>query len=219
MERDYVHSGFDAVARWAEKALGVPHASGYSRLIALFERGVRGSTFDDWLSEEGIEAAGAIEQMVEIYRKHEPRIAAAAGVEELLVRLHRRYALGLITDGATAVQRGKLRALGLEALFDATLVTDELGLGRSGWKPSRAPFEEILGRLSVAPADAVYVADNPAKDFIAPRALGMRSIRLRAPGGIYGSLAPATQAHASDLEIASLDALESALEQLTPALR
>ncbi len=34
-------------------------------------------------------------------------------------------------------------------------------------------------------ADNVYLADNPRKDFVAPRALGWRTVRVRRPESLH----------------------------------
>jgi FMN phosphatase YigB (HAD superfamily) len=42
-------------------------------------------------------------------------------------------------------------------------------------------FRVCLERLGVAARDAAYVGDDLAKDFAAPRALGMRTVRVARP--------------------------------------
>jgi putative hydrolase of the HAD superfamily len=59
-------------------------------------------------------------------------------------------------------------------------------------------------------AGYVYVADNPRKDFLAPRALGWRSARVRRPGGEHASYT-AAPGEAAEREIISLLELESLL--------
>jgi putative hydrolase of the HAD superfamily len=122
-------------------------------------------------------------------------------------------AVGLLSDGDPAVQGRKLDALGLWEAFDAIVVTGELG--PDAGKPSPRGFEEVLRRLGDAPpGEAVYVSDNPAKDFVGARRAGMRSIRVRRPGGIYAALEPETPEHAPDAEVSGLDELPSALDRL-----
>jgi putative hydrolase of the HAD superfamily len=92
--------------------------------------------------------------------------------------------LGIITDGLALVQRNKLNALQLDSMVDVIICTD--AMGREYWKPSEIPFLAALESLGgVSPRDAVYVADDVKKDFIAPRELGMSSIRI-ASGGLLG---------------------------------
>jgi putative hydrolase of the HAD superfamily len=192
-EAGYVRSGFRAVAARAQETLGVPAAEAEAELVALFEDGVRGDTFD---------------------RAHTPEIAPFPEAGALLRRLRADgSAVGLLSDGDPAVQGRKLDALELRHAFDAIVVTGELGPDAA--KPSPRGFEEVLQRLGDAsPGEAVYVSDNPAKDFVGARRTGMRSIRVRRPGGIYAHLEPETPEHAPDAEVTGLDEVPGALERL-----
>jgi putative hydrolase of the HAD superfamily len=209
-ERAYVDSGFRAVAAWVEQRLAVPASQTVDELRRLFRSGVRGNTFDIWLESRGDDAALALE-MVGIYRAHEPEIAPYPGVHELLRRLGRGYRLAIVTDGDGAVQRKKLSRLGLGALLDVVVFTDDLG--QSSWKPHPAAFTLVVARLGVEPADAVYVADNPTKDFFGARKAGLGTIRVRQPDGLYADLEPPTDKHVPDLEVARLADVEAAVER------
>jgi putative hydrolase of the HAD superfamily len=213
-EAAYVRSGFRAVAARAEETLGVPAAEVEAQLLALFEAGVRGDTFDRWLAARGLGGDVAVGDLVAAYRAHPPDIDPFPEAEPLLRRLRAGgYALGVLTDGDPAVQGGKLDALGLRDAVDAVVVTGELG--PDAGKPSPRGYEEILRRLGHAsPGEAVYVSDNPAKDFVGARRAGMRSIRMRPVGGIYAALEPETPEHAPDAEAAGLDEVERALDEL-----
>lgn len=213
-EAAYVRSGFRAVAARAQETLGVPAAEAEAELVALFEDGVRGDTFDRWLAARGLGGDVAVDDLVAAYRAHAPEIAPFPEAGALLRRLRADgSAVGLLSDGDPAVQGGKLDALGLRQAFDAIVVTGELG--PDAGKPSPRGFEEVLRRLGDAPpAEAVYVSDNPAKDFAGARRTGMRSIRVRRPGGIYAHLEPETPEHAPDAEVTGLDEVPDALERL-----
>jgi putative hydrolase of the HAD superfamily len=213
-EAAYVRSGFRAVAARAQETLGVSAAEAEAELVALFDEGVRGDTFDRWLAARGLGGDVAVGDLVAAYRGHAPDIQAFAAAEPLLRGLRAGgSAVGLLSDGDPAVQRAKLDALGLRGAFDAIVVTGELGEGAG--KPSPRGYEEVLRRLGDAPPDeAVYVSDNPAKDFVGARRAGMRSIRVRRPDGIYAGLEPETPEHAADAEVPALDEVARALEDL-----
>jgi putative hydrolase of the HAD superfamily len=72
--------------------------------------------------------------------------------------------------------------------FQAVVLSDELGLGC--WKPSPAPYRKMLAALAVPAGDALYVADNPAKDFVAARKAGWWTVQVRRPEGQYHQLVP-----------------------------
>jgi putative hydrolase of the HAD superfamily len=218
-ERDYVLSGFRAVSRWVQSRLGISEHDAFIEFRRSFDAGARSDTFDRWLVGRGFADNGLVAQMVTVYRDHVPEISPTPGTEEILKRLRSQYRLGLLSDGDLSVQRGKLRQLGLSDLFDAVLFTAECGPGDS--KPSVRPFEIMLRRLAVPGRDSVYVADNPAKDFLGARRAAMHTIRIRAQNGIYGHLEPAYDDHAADDEIGRVAELEACLATLHdgPAIR
>src|SRR3989440_5414076 len=213
-EEAYVRSGFRAVAARAQETLGVPAAEAETELVALFEEGVRGDTFDRWLAARGLGGEVAVGDLVAAYRAHAPEIAPFPEARALLRRLRADgSAVGLLSDGDPAVQGRKLDALGLRDAFDAIVVTGELGPDAA--KPSPRGFEEVLRALGDAlPGEAVYVSDNPAKDFVGARRAGMRSIRVRRPDGIYADLEPKTPEHAPDAEVSGLEGVVGALAEL-----
>ena len=201
-ERDFVLGGFRAVAAWADLHLGVPATGGYGELRGLYESGVRGSTFDRWLTHHGCEAGPSVPQLIDVYRRHEPEITPFPGVPELLERLRRTFRVGLLSDGFLDVQQRKLDALGIRHLFDAVVFSDEWG--REAWKPSPRPCLAALERLGVDAPSTVYVADNPLKDFVGARHVGLRSVQVLRPDGEYAKAVPPTPAHAADEVIREL---------------
>jgi putative hydrolase of the HAD superfamily len=94
-----------------------------------------------------------------------------------LAALRAHVPIGLVTDGDPAVQRSKLRALGLADAFDAVVISD--AWGRAYRKPHRLPFDIALGSLGVEACDAVFIGDRPDKDVIGATRAGMRAIRVR----------------------------------------
>jgi len=211
-ERAFVLSGFRAVAMWAEEHLGVSADQVLTELYQLFEGGIRGNTFNHWLESHGLKAEDWVPQMVQVYREHEPHIEPYPEVPGLLRRLRLHYRLGLVSDGYAEVQKRKLTALGLTSCFDVLVFSDEWG--REAWKPNSKPFEIALERLKVTGPEAVYVADNPLKDFLGARQVGMWTVRVRRPDGLYSHLEPASSEHAPDVEIETLDRLEIVLQRL-----
>jgi putative hydrolase of the HAD superfamily len=85
------------------------------------------------------------------------------------------YRLALITNGAPDIQRDKLVGSGLEGFFSCALVSGEVGAG----KPSPTIFIQALEALGCAPADAVMIGDNPARDVLGANRAGIRAIWIR----------------------------------------
>jgi len=205
-ERDYVSSGFQAVAAWVDKSLQISREEAYRELWDLFSQGVRGNTFNQWLDDRGIPDGGRVKAMVNVYRSHDPDVKLYPGVRNLLEELRSNWALGLLSDGYLQVQKKKLAALDIEKYFDAVIFSDEWD--REAWKPSPRPFLEALKRLAVQPQQAVYVADNPVKDFLGAREIGMATIRVCWEDGLYAHLEPPTPQHTPDYTIFRLDEIK-----------
>jgi putative hydrolase of the HAD superfamily len=214
-EYSYVLSGFGAVAAWADANLGIAADQGFVELRSLFEKGVRGNTFDLWLEGHGLASESSVTKMTRVYREHRPGIEPYPGTVELLKQLRPDYLLGLLTDGYVAAQRKKLAALGLQSYLTDTLFTGSYGDGAG--KPSLRVFRIILGRLGVAGGEAIYVGDNPMKDFLGARRAGMGTVRVRAREGIYSDREPPTSAHAPDYEVGDLPSLTQVLPRFATA--
>jgi len=209
-ERDYVLSGFRAVSLWAEAHWGISAAEGFAELQELLDQGVRGNTFDRWLASHQIPVNGAIQELVHIYRNHQPTLTPFPEVPELLSSLKNACRLGLLSDGYLEVQKRKLCALDLAHYFDAIVFSDEWG--REAWKPSLKPFKEILARLRTDAGVSTYVGDNSTKDFLGARQVGMYTIWVKRPEGFYASLQPPTANHAPDFTLESLVELKPFLD-------
>lgn len=189
-EIDFCRSGFRAAARHLA-TLSDRHSADviFDVIWKCFITGDCGSTFDLALAELGIPGEPSlIHALVEIYRTHAPRLTLPPESREVLDELKDRYTLGLLTDGFLPTQRLKVQALGIEHYFQAVMYTEELG--REHWKPSPLGFQRLLEALDARPDQAVYVADNETKDFIAPNRLGLLTVQLLRPHGLYRQPSP-----------------------------
>lgn len=185
LERDFVRSGFAAVDRWVSDRFA--RSGFFDRAWALFEAGRRGDIFDRTLSALAIGVSPELIQcLVNIYRAHVPTIRLAPDAEEILAALCPGRRAALLTDGQGTMQARKVRALGLVERLRPIIYTDELGSGMR--KPHPQGFLAIQNELGRVAHEFVYIADNPSKDFIAPRRLGWKTIRVRRPEGEYAKL-------------------------------
>lgn len=211
-ERDYVHSGFDAVGRFAAQQIGVTDFS--ERCWRLFLGGRRTAIFDTALTELlGRADSIIVEQFVDVYRNHHPQITLYEDAQRLLQRKRAAGApLGLITDGHAVSQHAKLKSLGLKQQLATYIVTADLEGERQ--KPHPAAFNLLQQGLGPS-GQFVYVGDNPAKDFLTPNALGWISIRIRRPEGIYTNDKAPSFNHEARGTITSLDEVDEFLRSLT----
>ena len=187
-ESEYACSGFAAVAEAFADRLGNP-ADSAAAMRRLFDSEHRPRVFDSLLAELGLkEDSELVGRMIEVYRNHRPTIWLFPDADAALNELRGTYRLGLLSDGRTSTQWAKIDALGLRDRLDAILITSELGSGFG--KPSPRPFDCISTRLQVVGSRSVYVADNPAKDFLAPNALGWTTVQVRRADGLYRDQTP-----------------------------
>lgn len=86
--------------------------------------------------------------------------------------------IGLLTNGAASLQREKIESSGLGMHFDAAVVSGEVGTG----KPAPEIFHHLLGRLGVAPEDALMVGNSLARDIAGGKRAGLRTCWLALEG-------------------------------------
>jgi putative hydrolase of the HAD superfamily len=174
-ERTFVRSGFGAVAELLAPVCGCSRAALLRQAMDLLDRQGRGRVFDELLRAHGRPSRSLVERCLQTYRTHAPDIALWPEAARCL-RRHARLPLYVVTDGNVAAQANKARALGLYDSTKRVLLTHRFGLRHA--KPSPYCFERIAAWERVRPEQVVYVADDPAKDFVGIRRLGFRTIRV-----------------------------------------
>lgn len=207
LERDYVRSGIAAVGAWFHTCHGI---EGFAKEAQRrWDEGRRTKLFDATLMDLGAAPDPAlIDAAVLTYRAHLPQIALAPDAAAFLAA-PRRHRLALITDGPPLAQLNKITALGLDRLGIDPLIRTGVW-GDQYCKPHERAFRMVETRHGASGDRIVYVADNPAKDFLTPRALGWRTVQIDRPGAVHPR-APASAGHAANCVITSFDELEHAL--------
>jgi putative hydrolase of the HAD superfamily len=113
------------------------------------------------------------ESILELYRNHTPKIELYTDAKIFLQKLiSLRIEMSLITDGRSMTQRTKLKALGIENIFNKIIISDEV----KSEKPSELNYKMVMSNVSSK--EYVYIADNTQKDFITPNKLGWTTICL-----------------------------------------
>ena len=158
----YKRSGFKIVSDWVASKFNLEQSTVFSELEDILTQ--YGPSyphmFDRLVERLGIENAH-VDQMVNIFIGHEPRIRCYEGVIPTLSRLRDRYRLGILTDGRFTVQQKKIRALELAQQVDEILYSDIMGLE----KPVLELFQWFEEKFKMAGENLLYVGDNPKKDF------------------------------------------------------
>jgi putative hydrolase of the HAD superfamily len=113
----------------------------------------------------------------------------------VLDALRSRVKLGMITNGASDIQRAKIEGSGLAAYFEAILVSGEEGFG----KPKPEIFRLAIDRLGVDEASAVMVGDSLARDVAGAASVGIKSVWVNRRGVAGTDRFPAPDAELRDL--------------------
>lgn len=173
-EQDYVLNGLRQTAQ------AISHESSYSSIDLFkfmkreFLLNGRLKIFQKLLNSYS-DIQVPLEDLIQIYRKSVPEINLYSDAIRLLDRISVDR-IFMVTDGDKQVQRNKIDALGIAHLFTNIYVTDEHGPGAA--KPAIKCFEMIKSESKCAWNEMVYVADDPNKDFINLKPLGMRTVRV-----------------------------------------
>jgi putative hydrolase of the HAD superfamily len=179
-ENEFALSGYRAVAREAAASGECGYEEAFDCMRTAFHAAGRKAVFPCLLERiPGLRMT--LEDMVRVYREHVPEICLFPGYRHLIEELGKDYRLGMITDGLPAVQRGKVRALGIEELFEKIVYSWDYGEERQ--KPHPHSFELVLEALGIPPHAALFVGDNPEKDGRGARGAGMAYVRVAPAAG------------------------------------
>ncbi len=179
-EREYVKQAFSNVANYLAGYSDKDSEYFYSSIIKALEQDGRGRIFNRIIDENKLveDEHISVNRLVDVYRDTKPVLSLYDDAKVLIhtLRQDREIRLGIITDGCSRVQHNKIDGLGIALLFDKIIVTDDL---ENGAKPSAIPYQIFLDTYrDVKPCECVYIGDNPTKDFVGAKALGMYTIRI-----------------------------------------
>ena len=131
------------------------------------------------LAEQGIQDADLADKLSEHFcierRLRQVTYDDAIPALELLKE---KFVFGLVTNGASCLQREKFMNSGLADRFQSVSVSAELGIG----KPDVRIFEHALAELGVVAQEAVMIGDNLTRDVAGAIATGMEAIWINRHG-------------------------------------
>lgn len=131
------------------------------------------------LADQGVEDADFAEALGERFGiERRERLTAFTDAAPSLRVLRESYALALVTNGASCLQREKLAASGLDEHFDAVVVSAELGTA----KPDATIFKHALSQLGADANHAVMVGDSLARDVDGAIAAGLQGVWINRQG-------------------------------------
>lgn len=185
-EMQYVRAGMKSVSKYLSQKYGIECNKIYGSCMEILERDGRGRVFDKLC--EIYELKEDVKVLVDKYRGTRPKLQLYSDAEKLLSLLNEDgYKVGIITDGNAQVQEAKLKGLNLEKWVDAVVLTDRLKdkEGNSVSKPHTEVYEECLKLLCSKATESVYIGDNPNKDFIGAKKVGLKTVRIVRESGMF----------------------------------
>ena len=172
------------------------------RLIVLWDSG---DTIVDESSEVRLDGSAVVE-----------RACLVPGMQELLLRLQARGCrMALVADGLVESFERVYRQHGLDAVFEARAISEEVGAE----KPAAAMFEAALTRLHLTEADKprmVMVGNNLKRDVVGAKRFGICVVHL-AWTPRYPNI-PETPEEVPDYQVQSPAELETLLFKLEQTL-
>ena len=174
-EKEYVLGALKEVAYYLGNKYGENAEKLYIRMKEILEKLGRGKIFNIICEENNFNED--IKQLVDMYRNSKPKLELYDDSKEFLSWARREgYKLGIITDGCSKVQWNKIKDLDIEELVDKIIVTDDLG--KEFWKPHKKSYLDMIKWFDINKNECMYIGDNPNKDFIGARELGIETARI-----------------------------------------
>jgi len=175
--------------------------------LAVLREWIPGYRVDAWtraLSQMGIDDGAIAREMADLFMAdRKRRHVVFPESRPLLEHLRPRVKLGMITNGASDIQREKIVGSELGEFFDVILVSGEAGLG----KPKPEIFRLAIDRLDADESSAVMIGDSLARDVAGAAAVGIKTVWVNRLGR------PALDGlHAPDVEMRDLTGLIEWLE-------
>src|ERR671910_1500744 len=134
----------------------------------------------------GLEPWGALEE--DLYAAYSDARTRSVDLIELFAdaidtirRLRARgVKIGILTNGPSELQRGKLRRIGIEDEVDAVAVSEEIGVS----KPDPEAYAKAIAMLGLQPNEVAMVGDHVVNDVAGSLAAGLpAAVRVeRRPG-------------------------------------
>ncbi|MGC4765822.1 HAD family hydrolase [Micromonospora sp. DT46] len=120
----------------------------------------------------------AADELWQQYRQRMPELVACRSQDLEALRLLRAagWRIGIVTNGMTDNQHGKIHRAGLNTLVDGWCISDEVGIR----KPEPAIFSIIAQRCGTSIAHGGWmIGDDPMLDVAGGRRAGLRTMWLQ----------------------------------------
>lgn len=151
----------------------------HDRIIQLDQDGYKEkqTLFSELLDELPWISKPAVQELLQFYGTEYVKNAMLMEHASEVIRhvKQKGYLTGLITNGKTSIQYGKIDQLGIRIEFDCIVVSEEAGVK----KPDPRIFEIALNKLGVMAGECLFVGDHPANDIGGASTAGMHTVWLK----------------------------------------
>lgn len=96
-------------------------------------------------------------------------------LETLNILRRQQLKLAIVTNGLTSLQSAAIRALEIERMFDAIVISETEGVK----KPAPRIYEIAMERIGVSASESVFVGDHPDTDIRGAQRAGLCAIWKR----------------------------------------
>ena len=187
---------------WWTRSRSVPRSSGRDTSAG---KDIRLEVWSKALATYGLPMRNLAIEAVDLYsQERRAGYRLFPDTRDVLGALHRRFILGVITNGPPDTQLEKLRITGIRAYLDVFVVSGELGMG----KPDSGIFHKALEIAQTTPREALHVGDSLASDIAGAKSAGMYTVWVN-----RRKIAKPQDAPTPDVEI---DTLRDLVPLLTP---
>ncbi|MDM5279041.1 HAD family hydrolase [Paenibacillus silvae] len=148
------------------------------RIIELDLDGYKDKTllFNELLQELPWEEKPPHEELMAFYSKEYVRNSVLMDeAREVVQYLRGKYSIGLITNGQTHIQHGKIDQLVIREDYDHIIVSEEAGVK----KPDSRIFQMALDHFGLKPEQCLYIGDHPVNDIQGAAKAGMSTIWIK----------------------------------------
>jgi putative hydrolase of the HAD superfamily len=167
--------------------------------LAVLREWIPGYRVDAWrraLAQMGVDDTALAGEMAELFMAdRKRRHVVFPESRALLEHLGSRVKLGMITNGASDIQRDKILGSELAEFFDLILVSGEEGFG----KPKPEIFRLAIDRLNADESSAVMIGDSLARDVAGAAGVGIKSVWVNRFGRTAADGLPAPDVEMRDL--------------------
>lgn len=99
------------------------------------------------------------------------------GANDLICSLEGKYKLAILTDsdGGRNIKLRRIKKFSIAKKFDLITTGEDVGAS----KPDPRCFRYVLRKLKVKPQESIMVGDNPRKDLLGAKTIGIRTVWVK----------------------------------------